>query len=236
MIRTLLISLIAICAFVFVIWLIYPEQALEPPPEVQITFPEGFTVKQVQERLIANNILGNINPDLAGYLFPDTYRFYQDASVEDAIQKMQNNFEQKVGQISYNDLILASIVQKEVVKQEDMKKVAGIFLKRLKAKMPLQSDATINFITGKNLIQPSIEDTKTESFFNTYLHLGLPPKPICNPGLTAIKAVRNPEKTEYWYFLTPPNMETIYSKTLEEHNRAKAKFLTGKNKQAIIKR
>ena len=77
------------------------------------------------------------------------------------LEKMQKNFNKKVGQISYDDLILASIVQKEVSNQEDMAKVAGIFLKRLKANMPLQSDATVNFATGKNTIQPTIDDIKT---------------------------------------------------------------------------
>lgn len=229
-------GLIAVLTLVFLIWLVYPEnQAPKQALEIQITFPEGFTVKQIQERLAANGLVFELDENLEGYLFPDTYRFYKKSTALQVIKKMQDNFNAKVGEINYDDLILASIVQKEVSNQEDMKKAAGIFLKRLKANMPLQSDATINFITGKNLIQPSIEDTKTASPYNTYLNLGLPLKPISNPGLKAINAVRNPEETDYWYFLTPPGMPTIYSKTLEEHNAAKAKFLTAQNKKAIIK-
>ncbi|MFH1392198.1 MAG: endolytic transglycosylase MltG [bacterium] len=223
-------GLIAVLTLVFLIWLIYPEkQSPQSAPEVQVTFPEGFTVKQIQDRLAANNLVFELDENLEGYLFPDTYRFYKNSTAEQAIKKMQDNFNAKVGEISYDDLILASIVQKEVSNQEDMKKVAGIFLKRLKVNMPLQSDATINFITGKNLTQPSIKDTKTASPYNTYLNLGLPLAPICNPGLTAIEAVQNPEESAYWYFLTPPDIPTIYSKSLEEHNAAKAKFLTSKN-------
>jgi len=234
MIRTTIVIFAVICFALFLLWLTAPGPMPEPLPEIQITFPEGFTVQQIQERLEANNIKVFLDADLEGYLFPDTYRFYEDSSKEIVIQKMRKNFNKKVGKIDYNTLILASIVEKEVSKKEDLKKVAGIFLKRLKVNMPLQSDATVNFITGKNLTQPSIADTKTESLYNTYLHTGLPPAPICNPGLEAIKAVQNPEKTEYWYFLTPLNMETIYSKTLEQHNQAKAKFLTNKNKASTI--
>jgi len=229
-------GLIAVLALAFLIWLIYPEkQALKLAPEVQITFPEGFTVKQIQERLAAHGLIFELDENLSGYLFPDTYRFYKKSIAEQAVKKMRDNFEAKVGQINYDDLILASIVQKEVSDERDMKKAAGIFLKRLKANMPLQSDATINFITGKNLIQPSIEDTKTVSPYNTYLNLGLPLKPICNPGLAAIEAVRFPEESPYWYFLTPLGMTTIYSKTLEEHNAAKAKYLTSNNKNNKMK-
>jgi len=221
-------GLTVVLALAFLIWLIYPEkQVLQLAPEVQITFPEGFTVKQIQERLAVRGLVFEFDENLEGYLFPDTYRFYRKSTAEQVIKKMRDNFNIKVGEISYDDLILASIVQKEVASQEDMKKVAGIFLKRLKVGMPLQSDATINFITGKNLSQPSIEDTKTVSPYNTYLNLGLPPKPICNPGLAAIEAVRFPEESAYWYFLTPSGMATIFSKTLEEHNTAKVKYLPG---------
>lgn len=217
-------SFIIIFCLFFVLWLIYPDSR----PEIQITFPEGFTITQIQKRLNNNGIPGKISEDLQGYLFPDTYRFYTGAAIDDVIAKMRNNFDQKVDKINQEDLVLASVVEKEVSNPEDMKIVAGIFLKRLKAGMPLQSDATINFITGKNLPQPSIEDTKKISPYNTYQNLGLPPAPICNPGIQAIQAVQNPIASQYWYFLTPPQGETVFSKTLEEHNRAKAKFLTKK--------
>lgn len=213
--------LIIFCLF-FILWLIYPD----PRPEIQITFPEGFTNKQIQERLQANSITGEITEELQGYLFPDTYRFYENALLDDVIAKMRKNFDKKVGKINYEDLILASIIQKEVANPEDMQVVAGIFLKRLKVNMPLQSDATVNFVTGKNLTQPSIEDTKQVSPYNTYQNLGLPPGPICNPGLKAIQAVQNPIASQYWYFLTRPDQEVIFSKTLEEHNIAKKKYLS----------
>jgi len=218
-------GLIAVLTLAFLFWLIYPEQGIRLAPEVQVTFPEGFTVKQIQDRLAAHGLAFELDENLEGYLLPDTYRFYKKSTAEQVIKKMQDNFNAKVNQIDYSDLILASIIQKEVSDEQDMKKAAGIFLKRLKANMPLQSDATINFITGKNLSQPSIADTKTASPYNTYLNLGLPPKPICNPGLAAIEAARFPEESPYWYFLTPPGMAIIYSRNMEEHNAAKTKYL-----------
>jgi len=103
--------------------------------------------------------------------------------------------------------------------------VSGILWERLKNKIPLQVDATITYITGKNDIKVSVEETKIDSPYNTYKYLGLPKGPICNPGLESILAAIYPKKSEYWYYLSTPEGETIFSKTLEEHNIAKAKYL-----------
>jgi len=234
LIFSVLIIPIGLLGLVFIsLQYVQPEPVWEPgqmaPDEVQVTIPEGFTVAQIEERLIKKGInikLGDLQAqNLEGYLFPDTYRFYQNDTPEKIIKIMKDNFNSKVGLVDRDAVILASIVQKEVLKPQDMKIVAGIFKNRLERDYPLQSDATINFITGKGLVQPSIKDTKVDSPYNTYQNIGLPPGPICNPGLEAIKAVLNPAKTDYWYFLTLPNMETVYSKTFQQHKSAKQKFL-----------
>lgn len=189
---------------------------------VKVTIPEGWTNKQIEERL------GKDLPmELEGYLFPDTYYFEKDSSIEEIVKKMRDNFDKKTESLTVNSeiIILASIVQNEVNSVEDMSTVAGIFYNRLKLGMPLQSDATVNYVTGKKLRQPLIEDTKIESPYNTYLHPGLPPGPISNPGLDAIKATIYPEDTDYLYFLNPLDGETIFSKTFEEHNVNKKKYL-----------
>ncbi|TRZ78434.1 endolytic transglycosylase MltG, partial [bacterium] len=132
------------------------------------------------------------NPkSLEGYLFPDTYKFDEDANADDVIGKMLDNFEKKIeplkSQILESDMTLheivtlASIVEKEVVSQEDMKIVAGLFLHRLRIKMLLQSDATINFVTQKGNPSPLYKDLEVDSPYNTYKYGGLPPGPICNP-------------------------------------------------------
>jgi len=176
------------------------------------------------------------NPkSLEGYLFPDTYKFSKDASAEDVIGKMLDNFKRKIeplkSQISASDMTLheiitlASIVEKEVASQEDMKIVAGLFLHRLRIGMLLQSDATINFVTQKGNPSPLYSDLEVDSPYNTYKHAGLTPGPICNPGFNAIEAVLNPTDTDYLYFLTPVDRPTVFSRTFAEHEASKRRWL-----------
>jgi len=226
------------------------------------TIPEGFSAQQAVKRIESKGerINGNLetmvssvpqnfrkdywflqedengNPEtLEGYLFPDTYKFNADASGEEILRKILDNFKNKInplrGQIELNSmnlyeiLTLASIVEKEVSSVDDMRVVAGLFLHRLEIGMPLQSDATINYITNKKMPSPLYKDLEVDSPYNTYKYRGLPPGPICNPGLSAIKAVLNPEKTDYLYFLTPAGKPTVYSKTFKEHEANKRKWL-----------
>jgi len=122
-------------------------------------------------------------------------------------------------------LTLASIIEKEVSEPEDMKMVADIFYKRLKAGIALQSDATVNYATGKSLIQPTYQDLSVNSLYNTYRYPGLPPGPISNPGINALKAAIYPTPNPYYYFLTTESGQAIYSKTYEEHLINKNKYL-----------
>ena len=104
--------------------------------------------------------------------------------------------------------------------------IAGIFLNRLSINQALESDATINYITGKNKAAPSGQDLQVNSPYNTYKYPGLPPGPICNPSLMSIQAVLNPFKTDYYFFLhKQPSGEVVYSKTFEEHVNNKFKYL-----------
>ncbi len=173
---------------------------------------------------------------LEGFLFPDTYNFYKNSSAKEVVIKMLDNFNQKINQQMLNDiksqqkslydiLIMASILEKEVISFEDRQMVADIFWRRLDEGMPLQSCATIAYILGQHKWRYSYEETRTESPYNTYIHQGLPPTPINNPGLEAIKAAIYPLKTEYKYFLSKLDGETVFSKTLEEHKRNKQKYL-----------
>ena len=222
--------------------------------DIKITIPEGFSVKQIDERLSQAGLIDQgdlINLKLSaisylpsaisfeGYLFPDTYIFSKKAAVEEIIQKMLDNFDKKITaeiqkEIARQDknleeiVNLASIVQQESTSSEEMAKIAGVFYNRLNIGMALQSDATINYITGKGKRQPLLEDTKIDSPYNTYKYKGLPPTPICNPGIEAIKAAIWPEQHDYFYFLHPLSSPTVFSKTLEEHNINKAKWLNGK--------
>lgn len=177
-----------------------------------------------------------VNQGLEGYLFPDTYRVYKDAGPVKIVEKMLDNFDLKLnaelrekianqGKTIFETVTLASIVEKEVGTEADRKIVAGIFLDRLGMGKPLESDATINYVTGKNVLQPTYQDTEVSSPYNTYKNTGLPSGPICNPSLESIHAVINPTESDYLYFLTKPDGTTVFSKTYEEHLGNKKKYL-----------
>ncbi|MBI2984665.1 MAG: endolytic transglycosylase MltG [Candidatus Kerfeldbacteria bacterium] len=173
---------------------------------------------------------------LEGFLFPDTYRFFLDSTPGQVIGKLLDNFDQKYsstmrqavvaqGRSTFEVVILASIVERELKTDQDRAMAADIFLRRRAAGIPLQSDATVNFVTGKSLLRPTAADLDIDSPYNTYRHQGFPPGPISNPGLSALRAAVNPEPNPYYYFLTDPKGQTHFARTLDEHNRNKAQYL-----------
>lgn len=173
---------------------------------------------------------------LEGYLFPDTYRVYKDASLQDIIKKMLDNFNRKLtlkmrediknqGRSIFEIITMASIIELEVPQSLDRKMIADIFWRRVDNGVPLQSDATINYVTGKNEPAPSLEDLKVDSLYNTYLYPDLPLGPIGNPGFSAIEAAIYPMANDYWFYLSKPDGETVFSKTHDEHVKNKAKWL-----------
>jgi len=176
------------------------------------------------------------NIGLEGYLFPDTYFIQKSATPEDIVRVFLENFDQKLtsdlrqeiqrqGKTIFEIVTMASLLEKEVKTKEDKEIVSGILWKRLKYKIPLQVDATITYITGKKSTKVSIVDTQIDSPYNTYKYKGLPIGPICNPGMESILAAIYPKKSDYWYYLSTPDGKTLFSRTLEEHNIKKAKYL-----------
>lgn len=181
------------------------------------------------------------NQNLEGFLFPDTYFIPKTSgpnkeTAKVIIQKALDNFSKKItpamnqqavlqGMDLYKIITLASIIEKESgANQDDRKMIAGIFYNRLKAGMPLQSDATVSYITGKSPI--STNDTQIESLYNTYKHTGLPPGPICNPGLNSIMAALYPTDSNNFYFLTiPESGRAVFAATYDEHLKNKQKYL-----------
>lgn len=178
-----------------------------------------------------------VDAGLEGYLFPDTYRIHQGTPPDKVAAKMLDNFDKKIsqelrdeaarqGKSLFEIITMSSLIEKEVRSDEDRALVSGILWKRLNTGIPLQVDATITYITGKKTTKISAEETKIGSPYNTYTHKGLPAGPIANPGLSAIRAALYPEASPYLYYLSAPDGATIYSRTLEEHNGAKARYLT----------
>ena len=175
------------------------------------------------------------NLSLEGYLFPDTYRVYKNSSVEDIIKKMLDNYGQKVvpkmnqvnENLKPNDILtLASIIEKEANNSLDKRRVAGVYYNRLDLGMALQADPTVNYVTDKITDRPSYDDLATDSLYNTYKYPGVPPGPICNPGLDSILAALYPEKNNYYYFLNTPDGQLIFAKTMAEHQQNRAKYFT----------
>ncbi len=179
---------------------------------------------------------------LEGFLFPDTYRFKINSPATLIAKRMLDNFQkiltpeiqtalQNTSLNFYQIITLASLIEGEIPVEEDRPVVSGILLKRLESQMPLQVDVTIvyikcNILQVENCRQLSSADFKIDSPYNTYQNLGLPPGPVNNPGQSAIKAALNPLENPYWYYLSDPKTgKTIFSKTLKEHNAARAQYL-----------
>ncbi len=173
---------------------------------------------------------------LEGYLFPDTYETLSQDNIESIVRKALLNFDRKLTdelkeeinsqkKSVFEIMTMASLIEKEVRDAEDKKIVSGVLWKRLRNNMPLQVDATIAYITGRKTTEISIAETQINSLYNTYRYRGLPLGPISNPGLESILAAIYPKNSAYWYYLSVPNGQTIFSRTLEEHNIAKARYL-----------
>jgi len=179
---------------------------------------------------------------LEGYLFPDTYHVYKDANQNQIADIFLENFDRKVtpemrdeitksGKKLHDIIIMASLIEKEVVSDHDRALVSGILWNRLRIGMPLQVDATISYIKKQDSSslptdgRISRADLTLNSPYNTYKYRGLPAGPIGNPGLSAVLAAIHPAPSSYLYYLSTPDGKTIYSKTLTEHNAAKLKYL-----------
>lgn len=214
--------------------------------DIWITIPEGIRAEEIAE------ILKDKIPtyesfwkdELAkneGYLFPDTYLIPKDANIALIISLMLDNFDKKYAaitpnekkQLSKNDsVILASLIEREAKFPQDRSLVASVILNRLNIGMKLDVDATVQYALGYSKDQKnwwrkdlSLEDLKFNSPYNTYINQGLPPKPIANPGLSALQASLNPANTEYLYYISDKTGRNHYAKTLLEHNANIKRYL-----------
>ena len=219
----------------------------------QITFPEGYTLKQMAELLdgrglasadrfiaTANNPdfvreLGILAPNLEGYLFPDTYRFSKGLQVKGLLRSIVARFNQhfgpeqqerasQMGFTRHQVVILASVVEKETAVAKERALIAGVFLNRLKRGIRLQSDPTV--IYGLKHFDGNLTRAHlhTDTPYNTYTRRGLPVGPICNPGEASIQAVLYPSSTPYLYFVAKKNGTHHFSSSLAEHNAAVSRY------------
>jgi UPF0755 protein len=177
--------------------------------------------------LIADLLPPNTHPEsLEGYLFPDTYRFSRHATPLQILTTMVHRFRQETTQLGIGKadmaqtVIMASLIEKEVGQDTERPLVAGVFVNRLAKSMPLATDPTVIYAALLNdrwrgTIYAS--DLQSPSPYNTYKHTGLPPGPIANPGLAALRAAMHPAKTDYLYFVSDAAGHTRFSVSLKEH-------------------
>lgn len=208
----------------------------------RLTVPEGYRIEQIAQKLAKENRLaaeGFVEKAKGkeGYLFPDTYEFLLNATTEEVIDTMRKNLDTKTKDLvlSRQDIIIASIVEREAKRDEDRPKVAAVYKNRTRISQNLESDPTVQYARDTNAVEGAdlkkIKDYKfwepiqaadlksIQSPYNTYLNNGLPPGPICNPGIKSLQAVVNPEPNfeEYFYFFNLKSGETIFSKSFAEH-------------------
>jgi UPF0755 protein len=215
--------------------------------EVSVVIPEGATFYEIDELLAERGVVERgsfvayvmLNErSLEGRLFPDTYRFFTGTGPQAVAEKLLATFAAKAEPMlersgdAERDLLLASLLEREVPEYEDRRVVAGILKKRVSAGMPLQVDATICYlkeiIAGRavDCLPLTALDFEQQSPYNTYLQRGWPPGPIGNPGLSAIQAALRPVSSSYWYYLSDPaTQRTIFSTTFDEHRANKLRYL-----------
>ena len=203
---------------------IYETLTSKEASEYFITIPEGWRVTQIDKLLSDKKIINAGELTLfalsdEGYLFPDTYRFLPSSEASQIRQEMIDNFNKKVASLkpSRDTIILASIVEREAKFDEDRPKIAAVYLNRLAKGMKLEADPTVQYAKG-SWDEIKVSDYRSvKSPYNTYLYAGLPPGPICNPGLKSIEAVLYPDKNDYLYFFHKSDGHAVYSTTIEEH-------------------
>lgn len=223
----------------------------------RITIPEGLTVKEIagllqkegiaeKDRFLAESaspellsLLGLGGKGIEGYLFPDTYYFTPFVTEGDIIIAMAEQFREvfnqmmeeqtrKVGLNLHEVVTLASLVEKETGIEAERPLISAVFHNRLKTKIPLQSDPTV--IYGLKHFSGNLtrRDLQSRSPYNTYRIQGLPPAPICNPGLSSLMAALYPAPVPYLYFVSKNDGSHLFSVSLKEHNRAVKIYQSGR--------
>lgn len=223
---------------------------------VTVIIPEGWTISQIKTELLEkkvctatdlSDVLRNYpfkheflpkdlqvaENRLEGYLFPDTYEFYENDKAVNVINKMLNNFDNKLddgirelaesrGQSIKDTVIIASLIEREAKLEDEQSVISGVIHNRLNSKKypNLEIDAALQYALGTHKEKLSTEDTKIDSPYNTYINKGLPPGPIANPGFGALYAAVNPDKHDYYFYVAKSDGSHIFSKTYDEHKAA----------------
>lgn len=210
--------------------MLYQEEMIEDPLEfIELAkFNGGWFPFRFQEEVLESD-------SLEGYLYPETYYISKLSSIkliEQMLQQYDSLIEenhllraQELGMTWTEIMTLASIIEKESVGSGEMSLVSSVFHNRLRDSWPLQSCATLEYAIPREGYVFTEEELKTDTPYNSYMYPGLPPTPICNPSLDAIKAALWPADTEYYFFVSKGDGTHAFSKSLEEHNRNVRKYI-----------
>ncbi|MBD0696022.1 endolytic transglycosylase MltG [Streptomyces sp. CBMA123] len=202
----------------------------------KLNLPEGTTQKAAKEQSAELGLPDFANGSPEGYLFPATYAVTDGTTALELLKQMvdragkefsrddANVVAQNLGQSLYGLVTVASMVQGEADNTEDMGKVARVIYNRLAKGMPLQLDSTINYALGRSTLNTTVTDTKLDSPYNTYLHPGLPPSPISNPGRQAIMAALDPTPGDWVYFVTVKPGDTRFTDSFDVQQKNVAEF------------
>lgn len=221
--------------------------------QARVTIQEGLRREEVAnailDALIASKLPHNFDADLfisktkglEGQLYPDTYNFQPEVTTDQVIEKMTNEFSNKIAQLNIKSdklnqtIILASLIEREAGADSERAEIAGILLNRLNNNWPLQVDATVQYAISSARCRNRIciwwprpltkADIETISPYNTYRQIGLPPAPIGNPGFSSLSAAANPSLTENWFYLHDASGKIHYAATVEAHNTNVCTFL-----------
>ncbi len=225
-----------------------------------VTVPEGANIFDIAARVqeaglisrqqfvaAAENqtaLIADLDPEaksLEGYLFPDTYRFPPTATAEQIVSAMVRRFRAVAKDLGLKENVhevvtIASLVERETAVNEDRPLVASVLMNRLAAKMPLRTDPAVIYgleLAGKWRGTIYESDLTRNTPYNTYLHAGLPPGPVANPGIPSLRAAMHPPKTNYLYFVaagTNAQGHSLFATTLDEHNHNVAAYRRAQRK------
>ena len=209
--------------------------------DVWVTIPEGYRSEEVAQVLDQtvdsyDDLWIERLKENEGFLFPDTYLIPRDADVDMVISIMRNNFNLKLSEANINpddpnilDIVTtASLIEREAITDDEKPIIASVISNRLNEGMGLDIDATLQYITVTSdgwWEVPTGEERRIDSPYNTYRYAGLPPGPIANPGIEAIKAAVNPADTSYFYYIHDSSGQSHFSETLDEHNSKIDRYL-----------
>ena len=226
-----------------------------------VTIPEGLSIADIEPLLIDSlqvtqdsldaavrdtallHRLDVPTPTLEGYLFPDTYTFPDKTTAREAVRMMVDEFEKawkpewteqaRAMKLTRHDIVtLASIIEREVRRDEERPVVAAVYLNRLKIGMPLMADPTITYALGKKPGRVLLKDLRVKSPYNTYLRAGLPPGPIASPGTASMRASLHPAKVPYKFFVAAPDGHHEFRRTYAEHLEA-IRMVRGQKKDSL---